>query len=128
MPSKLDAKIAIDAAVVGNKELKRDKTRLQRELDKERQRNASLMSEVRALDVDKTRLEGVVSNLEKDRQSLRAMKWSRQLGATLLAICGASAPLISFEIVPAIVVYYCLFACAVTSIFWGVWHSRTKPD
>jgi len=120
---------AVDAErLTISKELKRDKTRLYEELDEERQRNESLMSEVRTLDVDKARLEGVVSNLEKDMQSLRTMKWSRKFGATLLAVCGASAPLISFEIVPFIVVYYCLFACAVTSIFWGVWHSRTKPD
>jgi len=120
---------AVDAErLTISKELKRDKTRLYEELDDERQKNESLMSEVRTLDVDKTRLEGVVSNLEKDMQSLRAMKWSRKLGATLLAVCGASAPLFSFESIPVIVVYYCLFACAVTSIFWGVWHSRTKPD
>jgi len=56
MQSKIDAKIAQDATLAATKELKQDKTRLQKALDKEQLKNESLTSEVRTLDVNNARL------------------------------------------------------------------------
>ena len=70
-------------------------------------------------------LEGVVDSFQKDMKSLQQTKWSSKIGAGLLTFCGAVAPLFMFYWW-SIVVYYCLIACAVTSIFWGVLHCRKE--
>ena len=88
-----------------------------------RRKNDLLTNEVRELDGEKIRLAGIVDSQQKDMLSLRSMRLSRKIGAGLLTFCGAVAPL--FMLNNALfIIYYCLISVAVTSIFWGVWHSR----
>ena len=108
-------------------DLRKECKALRKERDKERHKNESLMSEVRTLDVDKTRLEGKIDRIERDVQFFRDTKSSRKFGATVLVVCGALAPLF-FLCWWSLVIYYCLVSGAVVSLFWGVWFSRIKTD
>ena len=107
--------------------------RLFNELEKREQENKKLQEkrdafadEVRELDVENTRLAGIVDSQQKDMLSLRSMRLSRKIGAGLLTFCGAVAPLFMLNNT-LFIIYYCLISVAVTSIFWGVWHSRNTP-
>ena len=108
-------------------ELKSDKTLLCKENKVLQHKLDVATDKILVLTEEKVRLEGIVANHEKEVQSLRTMKWSRKIGATLLAVCGAIAPLFVFYWW-SLIVYYIIVSVAVTSIFWGVWHSRIKVD
>ena len=99
---------------------------LQKNVNDLRRKNDLLTNEVRELDGEKIRLAGIVDSQQKDMLSLRSMRLSRKIGAGLLTFCGAVAPLFMLNNT-LFIIYYCLISVAVTSIFWGVWHSRSNP-
>ena len=62
--------------------------------------------------------------LIKDVCFFRSTKWSREIGALVLAICGLTVPIIPDKYwLDWYIVYYCVVTCAAISVAWGVWYS-----
>ena len=108
------------------------------EKDKAALRKESKALQEKLVDATETILDLSIAKkgLEKDVRFFRDTKWSRDIGAAVLAICGISAhffiaklnlPAFSFDWFLGIG-YYCVVVAAAVSVFWGVCFSRIKPD
>ena len=119
---KLDANALFRALALV---LMADKKELRKECKEFRKANTELNEKVLNITNDLhdkiLNISNANERLKRDVRFYRDTKWSRDIGAGVLAVCGVTAPLFNFN-----TLYWCIVFFAIASYILGTWFSRLK--